>query len=83
MFRPAFLSLFLIVTTCSRIAILFLHYLISIYAIYPCKTAWKNKKITLRSKIVILKAAVMAVVKYGSEAWVLLKTEEDLDKIGV
>ena len=35
------------------------------------KKVWKNRKIFLPTKIKILEATVMTVVKYGSEAWVL------------
>ena len=33
------------------------------------KKVWKNRKISLQTKIRILEATVMTVVKYGSEAW--------------
>jgi len=33
------------------------------------KRIWKNRKISLRTKIRILEATVMTVVKYGAEAW--------------
>jgi hypothetical protein len=42
------------------------------------KKVWKNRKINLETKIRILEATVMTVVKYGSEAWALQKTDEDL-----
>ena len=42
------------------------------------KKVWKNRKISLQTKIRILKATLMTVVKYGSEAWALRKTDEDL-----
>ena len=42
------------------------------------KKVWKNRKISLQTKIRILEATVMTVVKYGSEAWVLQKADEDL-----
>ena len=37
-----------------------------------------NRRIILRTKIRIMEAAVMTVVEYGSEAWMLRKTEEEL-----
>ena len=30
---------------------------------------WKNRKISLQTRIRILEGTVMTVVKYGSEAW--------------
>ena len=42
------------------------------------KKVWRNRKSSLRTKIRILEATVMTVVNYGSEAWALRKTEEDL-----
>jgi hypothetical protein len=42
------------------------------------KKVWKNRKISLQTKIRILEARMMTVVKYGSEARVLQKAEEDL-----
>ena len=42
------------------------------------KKAWKNRKISLQTKIRILEGAVMTVIKYGSEAWTLQKVDEDL-----
>ena len=42
------------------------------------KQVWKNKKISLQTKIRILEATVMMVVKYGSEAWALRKANENL-----
>ena len=33
------------------------------------KKVWKNTKISLQTKIRVLEGKVMAVVKYGSEAW--------------
>jgi hypothetical protein len=41
------------------------------------KKVWKNRKIILRTKIRMLETTVMTVVKYGSEAWTLQKTDED------
>ena len=47
-------------------------------------TSWKDIKreslnrLGWRRNIIILEATVMTVVKYGSEAWVLLKADEDL-----
>ena len=40
------------------------------------KKVWKTRKINVKTKIVILEATVITVVKYGSETWVLRKTEE-------
>ena len=40
------------------------------------KEVWKNKKIGLKTKIRILEATVMTVVKYGSEAWALQKRKK-------
>ena len=37
----------------------------------------RNKEITLQTKIRILKATVMTVVKYGLDAWALRKVDED------
>ena len=42
------------------------------------KKVWKNRKISLQTKIRILEATVMTVVKYGSEAWALRKSDENL-----
>jgi len=42
------------------------------------KEVWKNRKISLQTKIRILGATVMTVVKYGSEAWALRKADEYL-----
>ena len=42
------------------------------------KKNWKNRKISLHTKIKILEGTVMKVVKYGSEAWALRKVDEDL-----
>ena len=42
------------------------------------KKVWKNRKISLQTKIRILEATVMTVVKYGSEAWTLRKADENL-----
>ena len=42
------------------------------------KKVWKNEKISLQTKIRILEATVMTVVKYGSEAWALQKADENL-----
>ena len=39
---------------------------------------WKNRKISLQTKIRILEATEMTVVKYGSEAWALRKADEIL-----
>ena len=39
---------------------------------------WKNRKISLQTKVWILEVTVMTVVKYGSEAWALRKADEDL-----
>jgi len=41
------------------------------------KKIWKNRKINLQTKIRILAATVIAVIKYGSEAWALRKADED------
>ena len=38
---------------------------------------WKNKKISLRTKIRILETTVIIVLKYGYETWALRKTKED------
>ena len=46
--------------------------------LFTVKDFWKNRKISLQTKIRILEATVMTVVKYGSEAWVLRKADEDL-----
>ena len=45
---------------------------------FQLKKVWKNKKISLQTKIRILEATVMKLVKYGSEAWALQKAEENL-----
>ena len=42
------------------------------------KKVWKNRKISLQTKIIIFEARVMTVVKYGSEAWTLRKVDENL-----
>jgi len=42
------------------------------------KKVWKNVKISLQTKIGTLEGTVMTVVKYGSEACVLQKVDEDL-----
>jgi len=42
------------------------------------KKVWKNRKISLKTKIRISEATVMTVVKYGSEAWALQKADENL-----
>ena len=42
------------------------------------KKVWKNRKISLQTKIRILEVAVMTVVKYGSETWALRKADDDL-----
>ena len=42
------------------------------------KKVWKNRKKSLETKIRILEATMMIVVKYGSEAWVLQKADEGL-----
>ena len=42
------------------------------------KKVWKNRKISLQTKIRILEATVMTVVKYGSEAWTLRKADGNL-----
>ena len=42
------------------------------------KKVWENRKISLQTKIRILEATVMTVVKYGSEAWALRKADENL-----
>ena len=42
------------------------------------KAVWKNRKISLQSKIRIFEGTVMTVVKYGSEAWMVRKADEDL-----
>ena len=42
-------------------------------------TVWKNRKISLHTKITILQATVMTnMVKYGSEAWALWHSDENL-----
>jgi hypothetical protein len=41
------------------------------------KKSWKNRKLNLRTKIRILEATVMTIVKYGPEVWMLRKTDED------
>ena len=46
--------------------------------VFSVKKVWKNRKISLQTKIRILEATVMTVVKYGSEAWVLRKAGENL-----
>ena len=42
------------------------------------KKVWKNRKISMQTKIRILEATAMTVVKYGSEAWALQKADENL-----
>ena len=42
------------------------------------KKVRKNRKISLQTKIRMLEAKVMVVVKYGSEAWVFRKADGDL-----
>jgi hypothetical protein len=42
------------------------------------KKVWKIRKISLRTRIRTLEATLRTVVKYGSEAWVIRKTEENL-----
>ena len=42
------------------------------------KKVWNNRKISLVTKIRILEATMMTVVKYGSDAWALQKTDENL-----
>jgi hypothetical protein len=42
------------------------------------KKVWKNRKISLQTKIRILKTTVMTVFKYSSEAWAFRKVDEDL-----
>ena len=42
------------------------------------KKVWKNRNITLQTRIKILEVTVMTVAKYGSEAWVLRKADEYL-----
>ena len=42
------------------------------------KKVWKNRKISLQTKIRVLEATVMTVVKYGSETWALQKADENL-----
>ena len=42
------------------------------------KKVLKNRRIILQTKIKILEAIVMTVVKYGSEAWALRKADENL-----
>ena len=37
---------------------------------------WKNRKISLQTKIRIMVITVMTVVKYGSEVWTPSETEE-------
>jgi hypothetical protein len=45
------------------------------------KKVWKNGKISLRTKIRILEAIVMSVIKYGSEVWELQKRKKKQKKI--
>ena len=45
---------------------------------FTVKNVWKNRKISLQTKIRILEATVMTVVKYVSEAWALQKADENL-----
>ena len=45
---------------------------------FTFKKVWKSRKISLQTKIRILEATVMTVVKYGSEAWALRTADEDL-----
>ena len=40
------------------------------------KKARKNRKIILQTKIRILEATLLTVVKFGSEAWALRKADE-------
>ena len=42
------------------------------------KKVWKYWKTVLQTKVRILEATVMTVVKYGSEAWAIRKANEDL-----
>ena len=42
------------------------------------KNFWKNRKISLQTKIRILEATVMTVVRYGSQAWAPRKTDKNL-----
>ena len=42
------------------------------------KKVWKNRRISLQTKIIILEGTVMTEVKYGSEARSLSKADEDL-----
>ena len=44
----------------------------------PLKRVWTNRKIILQTKIRILEATVITVVKNGSEAWAHRKADEDL-----
>jgi len=46
--------------------------------LFKFKEFRKNRKMNLRTKIRILEAIVMKVVRYGSEARVLQTAEEDL-----
>ena len=46
--------------------------------IFTVKNVWKNRKIILWTRITILEAKVMTVVKYGSEVWALRKAEKEL-----
>ena len=42
------------------------------------KKVWKNRNISLHTKIRILETTVMTAVKYGSETWALRKADENL-----
>ena len=42
---------------------------------HSLKKVWKNRKISLWTKIRILKVTVMTVVKYASEGWALRKMD--------
>ena len=42
------------------------------------KKGWTIRKTYLRTKIRIFEATLMTVVKFGSDAWAIGKTEEDL-----
>ena len=46
-----------------------------VYFFFTVKKVWKNRKISLQTKIRILEATVMTVVKYRPEAWVLRKVD--------
>ena len=45
------------------------------------KQVWESRKISLQTKIRILEATMMTVVKYGSEAWLFRKADEALQDV--